>query len=170
MPRGCLYALLGAIGLEAVGFTCLGLLALVASAGASGNPGTRLAIAGLSLVLGLGQLGAVALAFQRLMRTRPSAIEAQVIALAEASRAPVTVAEVAAAVSIGPDEAQAVLGGMVAKRFCRQVGPDRYEVRGIGGQRIQRSCPYCGASLPVRDSLEVCPQCGAALRLTREGS
>lgn len=170
MPNGCLYALLGAIAAEAIAFTCLGLLALVASAGQSGSPGTRLAISGVSFLLGLGQLAAVGLVAARKMRTRPSAIEAQVIALAEASRAPVTVAEVAAAVEIPPDDAKAVLDGMVAKRFCEQVGPDRFVVRGIGGQRIQRTCPYCGASLPVRESREVCPQCGGSLRLTRDDS
>jgi hypothetical protein len=170
MPNGCLYALLGAVGLEATALVCLGLLSLIAS-GAKGAPAeSRLGLAAVCLALGGIQLAAVVWGFWRKMQTRPSAIETRVIALAEATRAPVTVADVSAAVAVPPDDAKAVLDGMVAKRLCEQVGPDRYAVRGIGGQKLQRSCPYCGASLPVRETREVCPQCGAALRLEREDS
>ncbi len=168
MPDGCLYALLAGLAVEAMVFVCFGLLALIASAGEGGSTGTRLAIAFVAFVIGGAQLLAVGLIFHRKMRLRPSAVELEVIALAQSTRAPMTVAEVASQVGFGPDEAKATLEAMVSKRLCRQTGPDSYEVVGVGGHKIQRKCPYCGASLPVREQTLVCPQCGADLELKRD--
>lgn len=163
MPNGCFYAVMIGLGIEAVCLTCLGGLSLIASG--AGNTGSRLAVAAVGLGLGGAQLAFVILATRKKLATRPSAVEQTIIELAAETRAPVTVADVSQACAIPPDAAKSVLDGMVAKRLCEQVGADRFEVRGVGARRIQRKCPYCGASLSVRDPRPTCPQCGGSLEL-----
>jgi hypothetical protein len=167
MGDGCAYALLAVWAVEAVAWVCLGAIFTLA-APAAGGGANRLTVAGVLFILGAVQLVPAIALFRRRLRLRPSSMEERVVVLAQRSGGRVTTAGVAAEVECPPDEAARVLRWMTQKGLCEPVGQDEWEVRGIAAHKLQRKCPYCGASLPVRDQALVCPQCGANLELTRD--
>jgi hypothetical protein len=152
---------------EAIVWVCLGAIFTLAAPARSGA-GTSLAVAGVMFALGAIQLIPAIVLFRRRLRLRPSAMEERVVVLAQRLGGRVTTAGVAAEVECPPEEAARVLRWMAQKGLCEPVGQDEWEVKGIVPHKLQRKCPYCGASLPVRDQVLVCPQCGASLELTRE--
>jgi len=164
MPDGCVYAMLAAWALEACVFLCGGLLFAIAS-GARDAPGSRMSVAIVLLAVGGAQLIAITAILMRRLRLRPSAIEESIVALARDTGGHVKVADVAAFVGCPPDQARAALDKLVAKRLCERTDVDEYQVSGIEGRKIERKCPYCGASLPVREQVLVCPQCGGSIEL-----
>jgi hypothetical protein len=117
------------------------------------------------LAVGAAQLIAIMAILTRRLRLRPSAVEESIVGLARDTGGRVKVADVAAFVGCPPDQARTALDRMVAKRLCERLGPDEYQVSGIEGRKIERRCPYCGASLPIREQVLVCPHCGGSIDL-----
>lgn len=154
-----------ALTVESLFWIGLGLLFLLAAM--APGKASRMLLAAVFLSVGLVQLVPCVIALRRRLGLRPSAVEQQVISLARSEGGEVTVGSVVAAVGLTPDDAKAALDRMVMKRLCDQTGPDRYRVRGVAQTKVQRTCRYCGASLPVRERVLVCPQCGGSIELQR---
>ena len=98
---------------------------------------------------------------------RPDRVEESIIDMARGTDGTVTEGEVATWVGFSPEEASQTLNRMAAKGLAERTGRTEWLIKAVTARKVQRSCPYCGASLPVRERVLVCPQCGGNVDLDR---
>lgn len=164
---GCAYALLIAWIAEAAVFLCGGVLFGIASLAGGANAGGRATTAVVLLAIAVGQLVPAVLLLNRRLRLRPHRVEESIIDMARGTDGTVTEGEVATWVGFSPEEASQTLNRMAAKGLAERTGQTEWLIKGVIARKVQRSCPYCGASLPVRERVLVCPQCGGNVDLER---
>jgi hypothetical protein len=167
MNPGCVYALLIAWIVEAVAFLCLGFTMAFAALGDPSKAGGRLAIAVVLGGFALAQIVPAAIILTRKLRLRPDRVEESILNMARGTDGTVTQSEVAEYVGFSPEEAADALNRMAAKNLAERTGQTEWLIKGVVARKIQRECPYCGASLPVRERVLVCPQCGGSVELDR---
>jgi hypothetical protein len=165
--QGCVTALLIAWILEATAFVCGGALWGVASLAGGSKLGGRVAIALVLFAIAIVQLVPAVLILTRRLRLRPDRVEESIIDIARGTDGTVTEGEVATWVGFSPEEASQTLNRMAAKGLAERTGRTEWLIKAVTARKVQRSCPYCGASLPVRERVLVCPQCGGNVDLDR---
>jgi hypothetical protein len=151
--------------LIALGLALLGLTFLIGSQGKAGTAMTGL----LMLVIGIGSGVFAIRKLGQVMATTPDRIDERVLNLATMSGGDLTTGEVAGALSIPVQEAEASLGRLVGRGMAtvktRPDGQVSYAISGLAEARKVKKCPYCGNEYGIADPKRTCPSCGANLQI-----
>jgi len=154
------------VALLSIPFLTVGLLFLIAS----GGQASRLFVALAFGVIGLALLITALKRLRRLAALNPEVLRTGAVDLARRLGGELTVSQLRAEYDISFDEAQAVLDGLVTEQACsRDDRAERtvYVFHELMPSLSEKSCPYCGTALPVRDALRKCPNCGGTLEITK---
>ena len=147
-------------------FLTAGILFLIAAASVPSHTLPALAL----LIVGGGLLAFGIRRLRRLADISPEAVKAGAIGLARRLGGELTVSQLRAEYRVPHDFAAGVLEELVSEGSCRREQRDErlvYVFTGLLLSLKEKSCPYCGAKLPVRSALRKCPNCGASLEITK---
>ena len=150
-----------AVALGAV-LILLGLLFLVGSAGQA----RRLAVAVISLASGAVLTGVGVRTFKRAEALLPEVLRADILALARERNGEVAESELAARLGDRFAAARPVLDILATEGLCscRSVGGSTHFVFPSLQPRLTTlRCEYCGAELPISESVRSCPSCGGTV-------
>ncbi len=150
-----------AVALGAV-LILLGLLFLVGSAGQA----RRLAVAVISLASGAVATGVGVRTFKRAEALMPERLRADILAVARERSGEVAESEIAARLGDRFEAARAVLDVLATEGACtrRSVGGSVHLVFPSLQPRLTTlQCEYCGAELPISESVRSCPSCGGTI-------
>jgi hypothetical protein len=125
------------------------------------------------MLLGVGAIGAgwSAYAYRKWANRQPAALAARITDLAAANRGEVTLAQIMASFDVTASIAQAGLEVLIQNGQCQRDRVGEQEVftfPGLKEHKVERKCPYCGATFPVKQSLHKCPNCGGNLELVKD--
>ena len=155
----------GCVLLIAFLLAILGLVFLIGNQGKTGTAATGI----IMLVIGLAAGGFTLHKLGQLMASTPDRIDQRVLNLAAMSGGDLTAGEVAGALNMSAQEADASLGRLVGRGLATlKTNPDGqivYVVAGLAEVRKVKRCPYCGNEYPVADPKRTCPSCGANLEI-----
>jgi len=152
--------------LASIPFLTFGILFLIAAVNAPSRllPGLALlAIGSALLIVGIRRL-------RRLADISPEALKTGAVDLARRLGGDLTVSQLRAEYRISQALATDVLEELVAEGTATRERRDTREVyvfTGLLPSLKEKTCPYCGTQLPVRNALRKCPNCGAQLEITK---
>ena len=122
------------------------------------------------LVIGGIGAGGSAYAFRKWSDRQPTVLAARITDLAAANQGEVTLAQIMSACDVTASAAQAGLDVLVQHGECqRELRGEQeiYVLPGFKEHKVERKCPFCGATFPVKQSLQKCPNCGGNLELIK---
>ena len=138
------------------------LLGLLFLAGAAGQV-RRLAVAGVSLVLGAASAGYGVRGWRAAEASSPEAIRAEILALARREDGEVAHDEIVATLGSRAPAAAAVLDTLVLEGQCRRTpksGTFYYVFSELQPRLSVLRCTYCDQEYDIASKTEKCPNCG----------
>ena len=124
------------------------------------------------VLLAIGAIGAgwSAYAYRKWANRQPATLAAHITDLAAANQGEVTLAQIMSAFDVTASTAQAGIEVLIQHGECqREFRGDQeiFVLPGFKEHKVERKCPYCGATFPVKQSLQKCPNCGGNLELVK---
>ncbi len=124
------------------------------------------------ILLGVGAIGAgwSAYAYRQWAAAQPAALATRITDLAAANQGEVTLAQIMSSFEVTASVAQAGLETLIERGTCQRDRVGEQEVfvfPGLQAHKVERKCPFCGATFPVKQSLQKCPNCGGDLALIK---
>jgi hypothetical protein len=119
----------------------------------------------LSVVGGAGVIWS-GLSYNKWFNRQPGALAPRITRLAEQNSGEISLAQVMSALKLPADVATAAMADLQQKGQCHMEPRGEktmYVFPGLTERKVERKCPYCGATFPVRDPLQKCPNCGGDL-------
>jgi hypothetical protein len=160
-----------------IAFIGLGVSAIILAGGllflcAATRQPSRLLLAVILLLIGVGMAAYSAYGLRRLRDLDPENLSDRITALAERTpEAEVNLSQVVAELQVPDEAAQAALNLLKQKHQCQveyRDGQMVYVFPGLKERKLVRRCTYCGTTFSVKDPVHQCPNCGGEVQLARE--
>jgi hypothetical protein len=124
------------------------------------------------VLLAIGAIGAGwnAYAYRKWADRQPAALATRITDLAANHQGDVTLAQIMSAFDVTASAAKAGLDVLVQHGECQRQMHSEQEIFVLPGfkeHKVERKCPFCGTTFPVKQSLQKCPNCGGNLELIK---
>lgn len=159
---------LGTVALFVAGVAFLGLGLIFLCAATPGT--TRLPIALVLGIIGVGLAAWAGFRWRRARQLSPEVLDDQITVLADSHDAELTLAQVVSALKVPDEAARSALARLEAGGLCTQEqrnGQVVYVFPGLKERKVVRRCSYCGSEYSVREPLTKCTNCGGTLEIVK---